>query len=82
MKEMGYEFEMPGVKAVKAVPVRALKDVEAGAEEPVVEESVVEKIEPKEDATVVTVEKTTKRKGKGAAAASTVTKKRKTKVAA
>lgn len=83
MKEMGYEFEMPSVKVVKAVPVKELKDTEAGAEEVVVEETVVEKIEPKDDATVVTVEKTTKRKGKGAAAAaSTVTKKRKTKVAA
>jgi len=81
LKEMGYEFEMPSVKAVNAVPVKALKDVEAGAE-PVVEESVVEKIEPKGDETVVTVEKTTKRKGKGAAATTTTTKKRKTKVAA
>lgn len=82
MKEMGYEFEMPDVKAVKAVPVKALKDAEAGAE-PVVEETIVEQIQPKGDETVVTVEKTTKRKGKGAAAATTtVTKKRKTKVAA
>lgn len=83
MKEMGYEFDLPSVKAVKAIPKKALKDVDAGAEkEPVVEESIVKKIEPTDDATIATVEKTTKRKGKGAAAATTVTKKRKTKVAA
>lgn len=83
LKEMGYEFEMPSVKAVKAVPVKALKDTDAGAEKAVVEETIVEKIEPKENGVEVTVEKTTKRKGKGAtAAATTVTKKRKTKAAA
>lgn len=83
LKEMGYDFEMPSIKAVKAVPVKALKDADADVEKDVViEETIVQKIEPKESGTEITVEQTTKRKGKGAAAATTVTKKRKTKVAA
>ncbi|RMY77983.1 hypothetical protein D0863_00992 [Hortaea werneckii] len=30
LKELGYEFEMPGVKAVSEVPVKATKEVEVG----------------------------------------------------
>ncbi|KAI7492768.1 hypothetical protein KC367_g9004 [Hortaea werneckii] len=46
LRELGYEFEMPGVKAVSEVPVKAAREVEAGpgAENGEVKE-VVEKVE-------------------------------------
>ncbi|KAI7508041.1 hypothetical protein KC347_g6428 [Hortaea werneckii] len=46
LRELGYEFEMPGVKAVSEVPVKAAREVEAGpgAENGEVKE-VMEKVE-------------------------------------
>ncbi|KAI6808876.1 hypothetical protein KC332_g16215 [Hortaea werneckii] len=47
LRELGYEFEMPGLKAVSEVPVKAAREVEAGpgAEAGEVKEVVEEKVE-------------------------------------
>ncbi|KAF2166893.1 hypothetical protein M409DRAFT_22945 [Zasmidium cellare ATCC 36951] len=93
LKEMGYEFEMPGVKSVEGVPVNG-KGIEGGDAEPGAEEGVkliegkksevapgveeeVEKI-VKADGKKVTKEVRSKRKSKEG---STTTVTKKTKVA-
>lgn len=97
LKEMGYEFEMPGIKGVGDVPVNGKtiegKDAEAGAEQPEVNmleakksevaPGVEEEVETKVkvDSKRVTKEVRTKRKSKDGTS-TTVTKTKKAKVAA
>lgn len=96
LAEMGYDFEMPGLKKVDSVPVKpkAIEDASAGAanedgvklvegKKKEVAPGVEEEVEKVVETKLekVVEEKTVKRKSKGTGA-TTTTKKRKTKAAA
>ncbi|KAI7351004.1 hypothetical protein KC320_g5239 [Hortaea werneckii] len=77
LRELGYEFEMPGVKAVSEVPVKAAREVEAGpgAEAGEVKQIVEEKVSAKSGKPEAEVKTTKVEQGPGGVA---VTEEKKT----